>query len=109
MLWKKLCRSPVHKDPVEARQGLLGRPMLLVLVGGLVLALGAWGVAEIYGESVDSTSTEQVQRSNGNNPPARDQRLHPATNRQTQIDRDPTPQTGMGGQSQTNSPNRTEK
>lgn len=36
--------DPARETPVEARQGFLGRPVLMVLVGGLVLALVAWFV-----------------------------------------------------------------
>ena len=39
--------------PREARQGMLGRPVLYVLVIGLVLAFIAWGGAGIWGESTD--------------------------------------------------------
>ena len=31
----------VETTPVQARQGLLGRPVLMVLIGGLVLAIVA--------------------------------------------------------------------
>lgn len=34
--------SPAVETPVEARQGFLGRPVLGVLIGGLVLAVIAW-------------------------------------------------------------------
>jgi len=34
--------DPAVETPVEARQGFLGRPVLMVLVGGLVLALIGW-------------------------------------------------------------------
>jgi hypothetical protein len=44
----KITRLPTNK----ARQGLLGVPVLLVLVAALVLlALGWWG-AEIYGDAI---------------------------------------------------------
>lgn len=34
--------DPVVETPVEARQGFLGRPVLMVLTGGLILAMIAW-------------------------------------------------------------------
>lgn len=40
--------------PTEARQGALGRPVLYVLVVGLVLAMLAWGAAELWGTSIDT-------------------------------------------------------
>jgi hypothetical protein len=36
------------ETPVEARQGFLGRPVLLVLVGGLVLTIIAWLGVELF-------------------------------------------------------------
>jgi len=39
--------------PNRARQGLLGKPVLAVLIGGLLLAVVAWTAAEIWGESID--------------------------------------------------------
>jgi len=38
--------SPAVETPVEGRQGFLGAPVLMVLVGGLVLAIVAWFVVE---------------------------------------------------------------
>lgn len=39
--------------PTEARQGALGRPVLYVLVVGLLLAMLAWAGAEFWGMSID--------------------------------------------------------
>ena len=44
----------VELSPVEARQGLLGRPVLVVLVAGLLLAMVAWAASEYWGESIDT-------------------------------------------------------
>jgi len=44
----------VELSPVEARQGLLGRPVLMVLVAGLILAMVAWAVSELWGTSIDT-------------------------------------------------------
>ena len=48
-------RADVHTDadpavetPVEARQGFLDRPVLVVLVVGLALAMVGWVVAEMW-------------------------------------------------------------
>jgi hypothetical protein len=48
-------RADVHSDadpavetPVEARQGFLDRPVLMVLVGGLALAMVGWIIAEFW-------------------------------------------------------------
>jgi len=39
--------DPAVETPVEARQGFLGRPVLMVLIGGLVLAMIAWLAVEM--------------------------------------------------------------
>jgi hypothetical protein len=39
--------DPAVETPVEARQGFLGRPVLMVLIGGLVLAVIAWVSVEM--------------------------------------------------------------
>ncbi len=90
---------------VEARQGLLGRPVLMVLIASLVLALIAWGGAEMFGESTDNDAATQIQDTI---PPAKDTvptdqgtvDNTPSTGEQMQpapADNDPTPQTGSGG------------
>jgi len=38
---------PAVETPVEARQGFLGRPVLMVLVAGLILAMIAWLAVEL--------------------------------------------------------------
>ena len=43
----------VELSPVEARQGLLGRPVLVVLVVALILAMLAWAASEFWGASID--------------------------------------------------------
>lgn len=43
---------PVELTPTEARQGVLGRPVLYVLVVGLFLAMLAWAAAEFWGMSI---------------------------------------------------------
>lgn len=51
--------APVQETATEARQGSYGKPMLIVLVCGLVLAVVAWSGAEWWGESTDAP-TEQT-------------------------------------------------
>lgn len=48
--------------PTEARQGVLGRPVLYVLVLGLLLAMLAWGAAEFWGVSIDSQTPSDSTR-----------------------------------------------
>lgn len=38
---------PAVETPVEARQGFLGRPVLMVLIGGLALTIIAWIAVEL--------------------------------------------------------------
>jgi len=40
--------DPAVETPVEARQGFLGTPVLMVLVGGLSLAVVAWIAVELF-------------------------------------------------------------
>lgn len=40
--------NPAEETPVEARQGFLGAPVLMVLVGGLSLAIVAWIAVELF-------------------------------------------------------------
>lgn len=39
--------DPAVETPVEARQGFLGAPVLMVLIGGLALAVVAWIAVEL--------------------------------------------------------------
>ncbi|RCW78831.1 hypothetical protein [Phyllobacterium bourgognense] len=92
----------VKETAREARQGPLGKPVLWVLIGGLLLALFAWGGAEMFGESTDNKAmqgqnaptTGQNKPSDQATPPTGDQ---PTTNAPAEK---PTPQTGSGGDTQ---------
>ncbi len=94
----------VEISGVAARQGLLRRPFLMVLIGGLVLAVVAWAGAAMFGESTDNDGATQVEET----APAKDSvpadqgtvGNAPSTGEQMQpvpVDKDPTPQTGSGG------------
>ena len=54
-------REPV--TPTEARQGFRGRPVLIVLLAGIVLAMLVWIPAEWWGNSIapESPSNQPVQ------------------------------------------------
>ena len=92
----------VKETARESRQGPLGKPILWVLIGGLLLALVAWGGAEMFGESTDNKATQgpnspttgQNKPSDQATPPTGDQ---PTTNAPVEK---PTPQTGSGGDTQ---------
>lgn len=101
---KQNSQTPVHETAKKARQGPLGRPILKVLIGGLLLAAVAWGAAEMFGESTDDSATisnqeantgEHTTPSNDATPPSVDQ---PTTN--APANNNPKPQTGTGGDSQ---------
>jgi hypothetical protein len=95
----------VRISGTEARQGLLGRPVLMVLIGGLLLAAVAWAGAEMFGESTDNDAATRVEQTT----PATDQAAPanqgtvdntPANGEPMQsapADKDPTPQTGSDG------------
>ena len=107
----------VEATAVQSRQGLLGRPVLMVLIGGLVLAAVAWAVAGQYGEAIDNDAATTKQQTTDtkavvtptdqtvidNKPPA-GEKMQPAP-----TDRDPTAKSGTGGDSQTVMPAGTEK
>lgn len=44
----------------KARQGRWGRPVLVVLIAGLLLAVVIWGLVEIYGKSIEPEREEIV-------------------------------------------------
>ena len=46
--------------PNKARQGRKGVPVLVVLVVGLILAMGAWWAAEYYGMAIEPSEQQQV-------------------------------------------------
>ncbi|WP_082510146.1 MULTISPECIES: hypothetical protein [unclassified Rhizobium] len=109
----------VVESATEGRQGSLGRPVLMVLIGGLVLAMVAWGVSEIYGEAVDNdpaTTVDQPAPTGANAVVTpQDQKVIDNTTpvgekmQTAPTDRDPTPQSGTGGESQSVTPTGTEK
>jgi cytoskeletal protein RodZ len=100
--------APVMETGTEARQGRSGRPVLIVLICGLVLAAVAWGAAEWWGEATDgpaeNTATPpagvpatQSQSPSNSTPPDTGGNTAPT-------DRTTHPQSGTGGPSPTNSP-----
>jgi hypothetical protein len=44
----------------QVKQGRSGRPVLVVLIAGLLLALAVWGGVEFYGEMIDGQATTQA-------------------------------------------------
>ena len=106
--------------PVEARQGLLGRPVLMVLIGGLILAFLAWGGVEMWGGSQDrdaaaptTTTTSTTDNTVANQPRGSGtfDNNTPADEPQQTVptDRDPTPESSTGGASQQVTPDGTQQ
>ena len=94
----------------EARQGFLGKPVLMVLAVSLALVIAVWGAVEIWGTSTDreagvddtqttSTTSEtpgaDAESGFDADPPAG------SATETAPTDEDPTPQSGTGGESQT--------
>ena len=98
--------DPVRKDfsAREARQGGPGRPVLKVLGISLVLAFLAWGAVEIWGERIDpSAPVDDTQTSStSDGTPTQDtiDDSVPGGGQTVPTDRDPTQQSGTGGDSQ---------
>jgi len=75
ILERRMARTehPQHTptaSTTEVRQGRTGRPVLMVLVCGLVLAFVAWGAAEWWGEATDAPPQQTAIPPAGNNSPA---------------------------------------
>ncbi len=52
--------APQNVPPVRARQGMLGMPVLMVLVVALILAALAWWGAEIFGQGIEPPAQQQI-------------------------------------------------
>ncbi len=52
--------TPPHANATgsEARQGRRGLPVLMVLIGGLILAAIVWAIVEFYGMSIEDESRQ---------------------------------------------------
>lgn len=108
--------SRVTETATEARQGRWGRPVLLVLIGGLVLAMIAWAGVGMWGETIDTDKSSTAATANDpinaqpsgkgafdNN--AADGSARPPE----QTDRSPSPSGNGGGPTQVTTPSGTEK
>lgn len=105
--------DPIRKDysAREARQGGPGRPVLKVLGISLALALIAWGAVEIFGERIDpSAPLDDTQTSSTTNGQPTQDTIDdsvPGGSQTVPTDRDPTAQSGTGGDSQRVTPDGT--
>lgn len=95
----------------ESRQGGLGRPVLKVLGASLGLALLVWGAVEIWGSQVDPSAPVDASQtsSTSDGTPTQDtiDNSVPGGSETVPTDRDPTQQSGTGGDSQSVTPDGT--
>ena len=92
----------------------LGRPVLAILLGGLMLALIAWGVAELYRERAKTHATEQGSQAAPSPGPASgssdtlnskiDTMNAVPVDKNPKVDKNPTPQSSTGGDQQGTQP-----
>lgn len=106
----------VTETATDARQGSYGKPVLMVLIGGLVLALLAWGGVEMWGESQDrdaqptASSKQDPINAQPSGPGTFDNNAADGSGRPPEaVDRSPTPSGNGGGPTQVTTPNGTEK
>ncbi|MDO9416362.1 hypothetical protein [Pararhizobium sp.] len=87
-----------HVTATEARQGFLGRPVLMVLGVSLFLAAVAWAGAEMWAERTDNDAATQLQTETATDPDtvtgSVDKQPSTETKQTAPIDQDPTPETG---------------
>lgn len=95
----------------ETRQGGPGRPVLKVLGFSLALAFLVWGAVEIWGGRMDPSEPVDASQtsSTSNGTPTQDtiDNRVPGGGEAVPTDRDPTSQSGTGGDSQSVTPDGT--
>lgn len=94
----------------ETRQGRLGRPMLKVLGISLGLVVLVWGAVEIWGQKIDPVDASQTSSTaSDTQTPTQDtiDNTVPGGGEAVPAERDPTPESGTGGDSQRVTPDGT--
>lgn len=105
--------DPVRKEYAarETRQGGPGRPVLKVLGFSLALAVLVWGAVEIWGARMDPSdpvdTSQTSSTSNGTVTQDTIDNTVPGGGQTVPTDRDPTQQSGTGGDSQSVTPDGT--
>jgi len=66
-------------EPTEARQGFRGKPVLIVLLAGLVLALVAWIPAEWWGQKIAPPKDPATETTRPTTAPQQPQNSQPTT------------------------------
>lgn len=111
---KAAAPNSIRATPAEkARQGPRGRPVLIVLLAGLVFAAIAWTIAGIYGEAGKDTAPQNQPAATSTVAPPDDAVVGGMPigepTRTAPTDRDPTPESGSGGDPQSITPTGTQK
>ncbi len=107
--------APVTETAKEARQGQLGKPVFIVLISGLILALIAWGGVEIWGESIDkdrpaaSAASDPVKNQPSGAGTFDDNASDGSSRAPEATDRSPAPSGSGSGPTQVTTPTGTEK
>lgn len=88
----------------QVRQGRTGRPVLIVLICGLVLAFAAWGAAEWWGEATDPAPEQTATPPAGDNRPAPQTSSTAPAGGTAPADRTPHASGGSGNENPVNEP-----
>lgn len=103
--------DPARNDfsAAEARQGPRGFPVLAVLGTSLALVVLVWAAVELWGNYIDPTPENTQQTTTTSGEPTQDtiDNSVPGATQTVPADRDPTPESGTGGESQTVTPDGT--
>ncbi|WP_439618719.1 hypothetical protein [Shinella sp.] len=103
--------DPARKgfSAVEARQGGKGFPVLAVLGTSLALVVVVWAAVELWGNYIDPTPDRMERTTTTSGEPTQDtiDNSVPGETQTVPTDRDPTPESGTGGESQTVTPDGT--
>ncbi|MBB4351175.1 hypothetical protein [Aliirhizobium cellulosilyticum] len=94
----------VVENATDARQGMTGKPVLIVLCAGLCLAAVAWVGAEFWGEATDAPAQQTATPPAGHNTPKSGASPSETTTPPNSVDRTPHAQSGTVGSSQSNAP-----
>jgi hypothetical protein len=94
----------VTETATEARQGRSGRPVLMVLICGLVLVFLAWSAAEWWGEATDAPAQQTATPPAGENTPRPQTTTTSPSGGMAPTDRTPHADGGSGNQNPVNQP-----
>jgi len=103
--------DPARKEfsAAETRQGGRGFPVLAVLGTSLALVVVVWAAVELWGNYIDPTPENTERTTTNSGEPTQDtiDNSVPGATQTVPTERDPTPESGTGGESQTVTPDGT--